>query len=467
MIRYLPEIKNSPVIEKIKAPCPAEELFLHFSEIQDASLLNSSMSTDAGRYSFIGIEPFLSIKNRHDHLELKFNGHNLTVKDNPLECLDSIIKTYKTDNTTSLPFISGGIGYLSYDLKDILEDLPRDAIDDLGLPDLYFVFYQALIIYDNLDPEHLYISALALRSDEYKKPAELIKEIKNIIGSSVGHLSSVSKGNSYDLESNFSKPEYINAVKKVIDYIKAGDIYQACLSQRFKTTWDLPAYALYQKLNKINPAPFSAYLNFDEAKIISSSPELFLRVQDSEIETRPMKGTRPRGKTEEEDSTFKLDLENSRKDNSELSMIVDLERNDLGKISVPGSVNVSEHRRIEKYPTVFQTISVIKSKLDKDTSLVDIIKATFPGGSISGCPKIRAMEIIDELEPTRRGIYTGSIGYISFHNTMNLNVAIRTMILKDKDVYFQAGGGIVAASDPEAEYQETLTKAQALITSLN
>jgi para-aminobenzoate synthetase component 1 len=263
-----------------------------------------------------------------------------------------------------------------------------------------------------------------------------------------------------------SKEDYITSIKKVLDYIRAGDIYQVCLSQRFKAEWPERPYELYMRLNEINPAPFSAFLNYDDLSIISSSPELFLDVRGGVIETRPMKGTRPRGTGPDEDKAMMEHLKASAKDASELSMIVDLERNDLGKISIPGSVKVAEHRRIEAYPTVFQTISVVKSEKEKNAGLADVIKAVFPGGSISGCPKIRAMEIIDELEPSVRSIYTGSIGYMSFHDTMELNVAIRTMILKGKDVYFHAGGGIVADSDPETEYEETLHKARAMIEAL-
>jgi len=259
----------------------------------------------------------------------------------------------------------------------------------------------------------------------------------------------------------------MSAVEKVLEHIKAGDIYQACLSQRFKTKWEGSGYELYRRLNEINPSPFSAYLNAGDHTVISSSPELFLRRCGEVIETRPMKGTRPRGNTPEEDAAIKEDLKKSQKDISELLMIVDLERNDLGKIAVPGSVKVVEDRRIEPYPTVFQTIAVVQGELRKGTDNLDILKAVFPGGSITGCPKIRAMEIIDELEPTSRGIYTGAIGYISFHNTMDLNIAIRTMLLKNHDLYFGAGGGIVSDSNPEAEYEETLVKAQALINSLS
>ncbi|RKY41920.1 MAG: aminodeoxychorismate synthase component I [Candidatus Makaraimicrobium thalassicum] len=468
MEKNLPKIHRSPVIEKIECNCPLEDLFAHFARIPDTSFLNSSLETDAGRYSFIGIEPFLVLSGKDNNLQIRSDGRRLSIKSDPFKCLESLIRTYRTDNNTPLPFVAGGIGYLSYDLKDILERLPQRAKDDLDLPDIYFVFYRALLIHDRLEPRRLYISIVDIDPGGHKKTNELMKEIKEAVKAASGTIRPAPESVLHEpvFESNFSKTGYIRSVRKVIDYIRGGDIYQTCLSQRFKTEWPFHPYDLYLRLNKINPSPFSAYLNFERSRVISSSPELFLRLADNTVETRPMKGTRPRGKDAGDDIVLKERLEKSRKDEAELAMIVDLERNDLGKIGVPGSIEVAEHRRIETYPTVFQTISIVKSRVSGGISPVDIIKAAFPGGSISGCPKIRAMEIIDELEPTRRNVYTGSVGYISFHNTMDLNIAIRTMIMKGKDVYFQVGSGIVADSDPEAEYRETLDKARALMESL-
>ncbi len=469
MEKCLPKIGSEPFIETAELNSPPEELFRHFENSPEASFLNSSMETDVARFSFIGIEPFLVLTSKGKNINIRFDGHRLRFKGDPFEYLDSVIRTYRMKKLFSLPFTSGGIGYLSYDLKDVLEKLPQKAEDDLLLPDLYFVFYRAILIHDRQDPGRVKISVIGPETAGREEAKKLIDRIKRMISSPLpeGRPPKAGKKNFKPFpESNFTRPGYVKAVKKTIDYIRAGDIYQACLSQRFKTKWPYGAYELYLRLNEINPAPFSAYLNFEGAKIISSSPELFLKVSDRMIETRPMKGTRPRGKNAKEDKKLKDDLKNDPKDASELAMIVDLERNDLGKVAIPGSVKVIQHKRLETYPTVHQTISVVKGEADAGASLIDIVKAAFPGGSITGCPKIRAMEIIDELEPSKRNVYTGAIGYISFHDTMELNIAIRTMIMKGKDVYFQAGGGIVADSDPEAEYQETLHKAQALMTAL-
>ncbi len=464
MEKYLPKIKGIPVIDTLPLEGSAESVFEYFSSRPNSFLLNSALGSDSGRYAFLGLHPFLSLKHKSGNTELHFGKHNLLSSGDPFDLLDSIINTYKIENPTPLPFVGGGMGYFSYDLKDTLEKLPGKASDDLLLPDMYFVFYKVLLIYDKLRPGNIYFSILNVEDGSDLKASDIFREIRSAAGAPSSSGSATI--DSTDLISNFTKSEYLSAVNKVIDYIRAGDIYQACLTQRFKTTCSAAPYDLYKRLTKINPSPFSAYLNCGDHQIISSSPELFLKVANNIVETRPMKGTRPRVDSEEKNKELREDLLKSEKDAAELSMIVDLERNDLGKVCKAGTVKVTEHRRIEEYPTVFQTISIVKGLLEKDTGLVDVIKAAFPGGSITGCPKVRAMEIIDELEPTQRHVYTGSIGYLSFHDTMELNVAIRTLLMKGNNVYFQAGGGVIADSDPESEYEETLHKAKAMMDAL-
>jgi para-aminobenzoate synthetase component 1 len=268
------------------------------------------------------------------------------------------------------------------------------------------------------------------------------------------------------LKSNFSHEEYLEAVKDAREYICAGDIFQVNLSQRFEAELNISPYELYQRLRKINPAPFASYLNFDEVSVVSASPERFLKVQGDWVETRPIKGTRPRGKSVTEDKALAQELLSSAKDRAENVMIVDLERNDIGRVCRYGTVKVSELTSLEKYPTVFHLTSTVTGRLRPDKNRFDLLKATFPGGSITGAPKVRAMGIIDELEPTRRSIYTGSIGYLSFSGEMDLNIVIRTFLVKSGRAYFQVGGGIVYDSEPEAEYEETLDKARALIQAL-
>jgi len=250
------------------------------------------------------------------------------------------------------------------------------------------------------------------------------------------------------------------------EYIYAGDIFQVNLSQRFDVDLHTDPYELYRRLRLINPAPFACYLNFDDVTVAGASPERFLRLTEDLVETRPMKGTRPRGRSAAEDDALAGELIHSIKDRAENVMIVDLERNDLGRVCRYGTVRVRELWTLERYATVFQLTSTVEGRLREGKNRTDLLKASFPGGSITGAPKVRAMEIIDELEPTRRSIYTGSLGYLSFDGTMDLNIVIRTFIIKDGKAYFQVGGGIVSDSEPEAEYQETMDKARALIEAL-
>ena len=279
--------------------------------------------------------------------------------------------------------------------------------------------------------------------------------------------------------SNFSKENYLRAVECAKQYINAGDIYQVNLSQRFQTQIETSPYEIYKRLRKINPAPFSCYLRFDNKYIISSSPERFLSLRSTldstvkhsgsivrNIQTRPIKGTRPRSKDENINAKMKEDLLSSEKDNAELAMIVDLERNDLGRVCKYNTVKVTEKKELEEHPTVYHLVATIEGELHSRYDSIDLLKATFPGGSITGAPKVRAMQIIDELEPTKRSVYTGAIGYLSFNGNIDFNIAIRTFLAKDDHIYFQVGGGIVADSNPEDEYEETLHKAKALIDTL-
>ena len=268
-------------------------------------------------------------------------------------------------------------------------------------------------------------------------------------------------------ESSFTKPEYIRSVNKIIDYLKAGDIYQANLSQRFETDFSGDAYSLFLDLFKRNPAPFFSYINAGDHIIVSTSPERFIRQNGTHVESRPIKGTIARGLTKQQDTANALSLAKSSKDDAELTMIVDLMRNDISRVTKHVSVIVTEHKRLEPYENVFHLVSVVTGELEESKTCVDLLKAAFPGGSITGCPKIRSMEIIEELESVKRHIYTGSIGYLSFHDTMDLSIAIRTATIADNKVWFSVGGGIVYDSDPEKEFQETLDKGKTLMESLS
>jgi para-aminobenzoate synthetase component 1 len=367
------------------------------------------------------------------------------------------------------------VGYLSYDLGHFIERLPSKAVADLQLPECYLGFYDAVAIFDHLEGR-AYIASTGFpeRGSGWQKRAGLrLEELKRMLADA--HTLKELEAKQFDqparskvnLRSNFTHEGYLEAVRKARDYIIAGDIFQVNLSQRFEAEMPLPPYELYQRLRKINPAPFASYLNFDGVAVISASPERFLLLRGDRVETRPIKGTRPRGKDPAGDEALARELVNSFKDKAEHVMIVDLERNDIGRVCRFGTVRVSELMALEKYATVFHLTSTVEGRLRPGKNAIDLLKATFPGGSISGAPKVRAMEIIDELEPTRRSVYTGSIGYIGFHGGLDLNIVIRTILVKNGKAYFQVGGAVVYDSDPEAEYVETLDKARALIQALS
>ena len=443
------------MIREINTKLNSFEIFTIFKDEKNSFILDSSMDEKKlGRYSFISSNPFKVLKYKNTF-------------ENPLDNLQNELNKYKVKNNTHLPFIGGAVGYLSYDLKNYIEKLPKTSVDDTNVYDLYFGLYNWVIVVDHLQNK-TYIATPDL---DIEKENKLIVDIeKRIYKSELNGIDSICYEErevaKTKLKSNFTKNNYENAVRKVQNYIRQGDIYQANLTQRFSGQTVLSSYELYRDLRQFSPAPFGAFLNFEGSHILSNSPERFIKCVNKKLETRPIKGTRPRGKNKEEDLKLQEELINSEKDRSELLMIVDLERNDIGRISKIGSVKVPELFVIESYSNVNHLVATVVGELDDKKDCIDIIKSTFPGGSITGAPKIRAMEIIDELEPTQRNVYTGSIGYIGFNGDMDLNIAIRTIVKQNENVYFQVGGGITWDSNPQDEYQETLDKAKSIIKAL-
>jgi len=464
-----------PLIEEFVNPPSSVQVLERLKGSRHCFFLDSGMDpAKLGRYSFIGSDPFLVMKSKG--LQISINGpYRLsTAFGNPFDMLGSLLEQYQlTSDFADFPFIGGAVGYLSYDLGHFIERLPSTTVDDLQLPECYFAFYDAVIIFDHAE-SRVYISSTgfpekgALQQDRARSRLaelhQLLAEASNV-ESDIDEISTRHDGLVH-MSSNFTHESYIKAVDAAREYIKAGDIFQVNLSQRFEGDMPLPAYELYIKLRRINPAPFSAFLNFEEVAVVSSSPERFLRVRGDMVETRPIKGTRPRGKDYASDQALAQELVTSVKDKAEHVMIVDLERNDLGRVCRYGTVRVTELMALEEYATVFHLTSTVEGQLVQDKGIIDLLKATFPGGSITGAPKVRAMEIIDELEPTKRSVYTGSIGYIGFDGGADLNIVIRTILVKEGKAYFQVGGGIVYDSDPEDEYRETMDKAKALIQAL-
>ena len=466
--------KRHALIEEVSTALAAPEAFELLKERRFSFFLDSGMDHDnLGRYSFIGSDPFLVLTSRGSQVTLHYGDKRERVVGNPFDVLGQVLDRYSMQASPSpIPFVGGAVGYLSYDLCHFIEGLPSTAVDDLQLPECYLAFYDAVVGFDHKEGR-AYVASTGFpevnESARVEKARRRVDELKEMLARAprIGPESSNDSIPAAAMRGGFTHEEYVEAVSRVREYIAAGDIFQVNLSQRFEVELPIPPYELYQRLRGINPAPFASYLNFDGATIVSASPERFLRVRGDIVDTRPMKGTRPRGSSAAGDEALAAELLDSVKDRAENVMIVDLERNDLGRVCRYGTVKVQELWTLERYATVFQLTSTVEGRLREDKGRIDLLKGAFPGGSITGAPKVRAMEIIDELEPTRRSVYTGSIGYLGFDGGMDCNIVIRTFIIKDGRAYFQVGGGIVWDSDPEGEYQETLDKARALIEALN
>jgi para-aminobenzoate synthetase component I len=458
------------IIEELKYIKNPAEAFYGLVKDELPFLLESSMAMSKyGRYSIMGSNPRIIVRSKNGVTEVIERGQRRTFAGNPLTVLSNVIDKFgqcvNKGFEDNLPFTGGAVGYFSYDLNRQIEKIPDIALDDQQVPNLYFGFYDNALVVDHQDKRSYAVCYSPYDSAMIQR--ELIRKIKVLVEkASMKRRFIVPEEQFFELKSNFTKHEYIKAIEKAKEYISAGDIFQVNISQRYEFKAATDHYYLYLKLREFNPAPFSAFMRFDELSIISSSPERFVMVDDKYIETRPIKGTRPRHYNGIIDDKLAAELLNSEKDMSEHVMIVDVKRNDLGKICENGSISVPDLMVLEKYKKVHHLVSTVKGRLRDGVKCSDIIEASFPGGSITGAPKIRAMEIIEELEPQRRNIYCGSLGYVSTNGRMDTNIAIRTMTAIKDRCYMQVGGGIVADSDPEAEYEETLHKGRALFEAL-
>lgn len=434
----------------------AFEVYNLFKGEKDNILLDSSKEDKKlSKYSFIGINPFLKFEVKNEKAHINDN----IVEGDPFKVLENLIYQHKNDIQDDIPFLSGAIGYISYDTGRLLEELPNTSKEDFNIPDMRFIFYKNIIIFDLINDKK-YITDL---DGNIENIESILKVIHN--GEKINDEIVCEKSNNI-FYSNFIKEDYKKAVTKLKEYIVSGDVYIANMTQRFWCYNEEESFDIYKKLRSINKAPFSAYLNFEDFQIISSSPERFIQVFKNKAHTRPIKGTKPRGHNVEEDEKNKLELINSEKDKAELLMVVDLERNDFSKVCKPHTVKVTENFKLEEYATVFHLVSTVEGELKENVSSVRCIKECFPGGSITGTPKIRSMEIIEELEGIKRNIYTGSIGYFDFRGNCDFNIVIRTIIKKDNKALFGVGGGITYDSIEEDEYNETLDKARALMRVL-
>jgi anthranilate synthase component I len=437
-----------------------------------------------GRWSFMAAEPFLQFEARGTAVHLR--GHTVDGLDiderfdcdDPFAELHRRMSDFQPARLEELPpFTSGVVGFASYDAVRYVERLPNAPPDDLGLPDLSFAFYDRMVVFDNVN-KTLDVVVLARIDDQTPEGrAAAYNDACRRVDATVSILSAAGewpqpadidpkKGRAAEAVSNLTQEQYTAAVEKAIDYIHAGDIFQVVLSQRFQTEFNLPPLELYRTLRVVNPSPFMFHLRTPDVTLVGSSPEIMVRVADNTVTVRPLAGTRPRGNTPDEDKELATSLLDDPKERAEHVMLIDLGRNDVGRVAEIGSVELSDVMCIERYSHVMHLTSNVNGRLAEGRTAFDALRACLPAGTVSGAPKIRAMEIIDELEPTRRGPYAGAVGYIDFSGAMDTCITLRTVVLHGGKAYVQAGAGIVADSVPQREYEETVNKARGLLVAL-
>ncbi len=459
------------ILADLETPVSA---FKKLEKDSDCYLLESVEGEEKfARYSFIGLDPFLIFKSKGKFIEIEEKGKIKKVTGDPLETLENLMKKFKVVEIPGLPrFFGGGVGYLAYDLVRFFEKLPEKNSDDLKLPDVYLIFSAMLVVFDHLKHKIKIIFNVYIDGQNLVKSYQrALRKIDKIIAKLKSPLnfsseSSFSKKRKVSFASNLSKSSFVRKVKKAKEYIKAGDVIQVVISQRFQTEIKTEPFNLYRALRSINPSPYMYYLKFKDLKLVGSSPEILVRLEGNKVTIRPIAGTRPRGKDEREDRFLEKELLSDEKEKAEHIMLVDLGRNDAGRVCRYGSVKVNELMRVEQYSHVMHLVSDISGRLAKGKDQFDVLKSSFPAGTVTGAPKVRAMEIIEELEPIRRGPYAGAVGYFSFLGNLDACITIRTLVIKDNVAYLQAGAGIVADSVPEREYTETKNKARALMEAI-
>jgi anthranilate synthase component I len=452
-------------------------VFMRFKDTSPYCFLLDSVEGGEkwARYSFIGRDPLVTIRIKDNTATMQYRDGSIEkIKGNPFRIVQAMLSRYRSAPVEGLPRLSGGaVGFFSYDMVRSVEKLPDPPLDDLYLPDCHFMVADEMIAFDHLKQKLTIIVNMPTKGDlelNYQRATERLHSIYRVINSARwkadGAAPVASPSAFTDPQSNMDKKYFCDMVAKAKEYILNGDIFQVVLSQRLSLPAPSDPFDVYRRLRVSNPSPYMFYLKFDDVCIAGASPEMLIRCEDGVVETCPIAGTRRRGATPEEDFALEAELLADDKEIAEHMMLVDLGRNDIGKVSTFGSVKVTEHLKVLRYSHVMHIASTVQGKLRPDLCAFDALMAVLPAGTLSGAPKIRAMEIIDELEPTRRGAYGGAIGYISFDGNLDCCITIRTIVFKDGRAYVQAGAGIVADSNPENEYEESLSKAGALIKAL-
>ncbi|MBP3192418.1 anthranilate synthase component I [Natronogracilivirga saccharolytica] len=447
------------------------------------------------RYSFIGKNPYQALKYKDGKVSLAryrkasdahafFDGggqsseqtdggfEEKTLDEGYFPVLRKLCTAYLEPELPDLPRLTGGaVGFSAYDTVRLVEDLPDSPEDDLGLPEAIWAFYDEIFAFDHVKHRVLLIKTVFTGPDEdhdarYSSALKSLDMMEDVFNRHVTDSDGYRRPQD-DLESNISREQFREHVKKAREHIHAGDIFQVVLSQRFRSRFEGDRFMLYRALRMVNPSPYLFYLDFDDFALIGSSPEVLVQVRNKDVRLLPIAGTRPRGKDPEEDRAFEEDLKADPKELAEHIMLVDLGRNDLSRVCDPDTVTMVRDRVIERYSHVMHIVSDVCGRLSEGKTAVDALENCFPAGTVSGAPKVRAMEIIDGMEPTKRGPYAGAVGYFDFSGNMDTCIAIRTMVVTDRDIYIQAGAGIVADSDPDREYDETVNKARALVEALS
>lgn len=474
--KYAKKYSAIPVYRRLMADTLTPvSLFLSLREDAEYPFLLESVEggEQLARYSFIGRNPYQILKFEQGITTLSVDGKSeQKMIQDYFSVLKELTTAYNEPDISELPRLTGGaVGFSSYDTVRNIEKLPNQPEDDLSLPDAIWAFYDEIYAFDHVKQQVIIIKTVFPQEQQkiknkYENAQERLDELEELVYHQPRQTDSFSL-NPDKLISNVSRQKFEESVEKAKEYIFEGDIFQAVLSQRFETDFEGDRFMLYRALRMVNPSPYLFFLDFDEITLVGSSPEVLVRVQDKKVVLLPIAGTRPRGKTPEEDERLEKDLMHDPKEIAEHVMLVDLGRNDLSRVCKPGTVRPVRNQAVERYSHVMHIVSELNGQLADNQTSVDALMQAFPAGTVSGAPKIRAMEIIDELETTKRGPYAGAVGYFDFSGNMDTCIAIRTMVVTDNKVYIQAGAGIVADSDPSTEFIETKNKAAALVEALS
>jgi anthranilate synthase component I len=466
-----------PVVKSVSADLltPVSAFLAIANNEQHAFLLESiERGEQIGRYTFLGARPYMRVKAREGKVEIQRGVRREILNDSVFQVAKKLLRVHRPANLAGIPpFTAGAVGYFAYDVVRQLEKIGDHAKDDLSLPDAELMFFDRVLAFDHLRHQiHIMASADVAQESPRRAYDRALRDIAAIERKLAGGLSralwrkSASSKTELKLHAGTRRDDFLRGVKRCKEYIAAGDIFQVVLSQRLDFTPGVAPFDLYRALRQVNPSPYLYFLQMDGTHILGSSPEMLVRVSGRKLEYRPIAGTHPRGRSEAEDARLEQLMRNDEKERAEHVMLVDLGRNDLGRVSEYGSVKVKDLMYVERYSHVMHLVSALEGTLRKDLDALDALAACFPAGTLSGAPKVRAMQIIEQLEPTRRGIYGGSVLYADFAGNLDSCIGIRTLLMQGQKAYLQAGAGLVADSDPAAEYQESMNKAQALLKAV-